>query len=174
MENNRVYFYLMIGLLALGFFQMYNFYPRLPDQVASHFTISGQPDGWSEKSHFVYFSLGMYAFLTVLFSIIALFIPRLPDSLINLPHKDYWLDPQRRNQTMDSMSRFMFITGNLTLLLMLILNQNIINYNLQETDKPFTGMVYFLTAYLLAIAVITVRLIGKYFKKPKENNGLLS
>jgi len=83
--------------------------PHLPNLVASHFDERGQPDQWVSRSSFVMFSLifeSAQIFVLLMISFIFSFICKfLPDSLINLPHRDYWLAPERRAETKNCIFR---------------------------------------------------------------------
>ncbi len=78
----------------------------LPDRVATHFGIDGQPNGWMTRSGYIAFisafGLGLPAF-----TIIAAFLSRfLPSWMINIPNRDYWLAPERRPYTDAYVLRF--------------------------------------------------------------------
>lgn len=95
------------------------YYPRLPEQVAHHFDASGQPDAWGSKLDFLISYLVTIGVTAVTFLGIGLLMPKLPDRAINLPNKNYWLAPEQRRQTMDSMLAALLWFGSLTMLLLL-------------------------------------------------------
>ena len=75
------------------------FYPLLPQRMASHFDLSGLPNGWMTKPlFFELYAVGVAIGIVVVFAP-ALTIGRLPASLINLPNKEYWLAPEHRAET---------------------------------------------------------------------------
>jgi uncharacterized membrane protein len=106
-------------LCALCVAQALYYYPQLPDKVASHFGASGQPDSWSTRNFFVAFYLMAVGFTASMFLAIHFGMSKMPASLINLPNKDYWLSPERRQQTSGFMSRQLLWFGCATLLLLL-------------------------------------------------------
>ena len=73
--------------------------PELPDRVASHFGIDGTPDGWMTRRGYLTFILIFGMALPLLITGIFSLVTVLPDSLVNLPHKDYWLAPEQRDNT---------------------------------------------------------------------------
>ena len=91
---------LVLGLLYLCFLGYLAFSSgQLPDRVATHFDGSGQPNGWMSRSTHLLFTLAL-GFGVPLFVVAILFVVRfLPDSLINIPHRDYWLAAERRAET---------------------------------------------------------------------------
>ncbi len=72
---------------------------QLPDRVATHFDVSGRPNGWmSRSSHLVFMLVLGFAF--PLFVVAVHYAVRfMPGSVINIPRRDYWLAAERRAET---------------------------------------------------------------------------
>ena len=90
-------------LLLLGYAVFFSCvfvtWSKLPLQVASHFDAKGLPDGWMPRSVFLKF-MSIFGFLFPLFIVGINFILRyLPRSAFNMPNRDYWMAPERRQQT---------------------------------------------------------------------------
>jgi len=73
---------------------------RLPYPVAVHFDSAGTPNGWMPPPVFAAFHLGLLALLAAVFLGLPRMLRRLPARLINLPRREYWLAPERRDATM--------------------------------------------------------------------------
>jgi len=72
---------------------------QLPERVATHFGVGGEPDGWMTRSASQKSAL-VFGFAFPLFVVVLCYAARfLPERLINLPRKDYWLAPERRSET---------------------------------------------------------------------------
>ncbi len=72
---------------------------QLPERVASHFGAGNLPNGWMPREAYLPFMLGFAVVLpAVVVAGIAL-TPRLGPRRLNLPHRDYWLAPERRAAT---------------------------------------------------------------------------
>ena len=92
---------LLLGLLYLCFFgYLASSSSHLPERVATHFNGSGQPNGWMSRAAHL-------RFMVVFGLAFPLFVPALvyasrflPNGLFNLPHRDHWLAPARRAETM--------------------------------------------------------------------------
>lgn len=103
---------LLPGLAALAAAFAFGLWalPRLPDQVASHWGIGGQPDGWSAKATLVYLmplvGLGLAALLAV--------VPRI--------------DPRRANYELHGGTYWLLV--NATLIFLAGLHAAMIGYNL--------------------------------------------
>ena len=85
--------FLAIAVVAWGYS-----YDQMPPRRASHFNAAGAPNGWMTKNQF--FTLNVILIAVAAFS--GLFpahkIAQVPTSKINLPNKEYWLDPTRREE----------------------------------------------------------------------------
>jgi uncharacterized membrane protein len=92
--------YVGLFLLGLAIAQTLYFYPLLPEVIGSHFDVSGKVNGTSPKlTYFIlYFvSLAIASFFTLGLPLILQYIPT---SLINLPHREYWLSDEHREETL--------------------------------------------------------------------------
>jgi uncharacterized membrane protein len=80
---------LLLGLLYLCFFgYLIVSAPQLPDRVATHFNGRGQPDGWmSRPAHLPLMAMFGLGF-PLLIAGICFVIRFLPDSGLNIPHRD--------------------------------------------------------------------------------------
>ena len=140
------------AVLVLCLAQAAYYYPLLPDRVASHFGASGKPDAWSDKNTFMTIYLGAVAFSAALFALIGPVLRRTPDSLINLPHKHYWLAPERRAETMDLLSRRFLWFASATLLLLFDIFHQTFQVHLgraQALDHPVASVAVYCTVSLL-------------------------
>jgi len=71
-------------------------YSGLPERVATHFDLSGAPNGFMTKDGYLSFFITFTLFLNVLFGVLFLFLKKIPFALVNVPRKDYWAaNPER-------------------------------------------------------------------------------
>lgn len=116
--NALIYAVVAIAVLAVTAVW---FLIQAPDQVPSHFDVTGRPDDWSSKSG----TLGTLApigiGLPILFSIRWIW-ESLPTSIVNIPNKDHWLEHGEHAYLYDCLMQFMrTIGGTLALLFTAIL-----------------------------------------------------
>jgi hypothetical protein len=78
---------------------------QLPPRVASHFNSAGMPDGWMSRAAYLWFMISILLGMTFLLVGTFYSIRFFPISTINLPKKEYWLAPDRRSATFDSIFR---------------------------------------------------------------------
>jgi uncharacterized membrane protein len=91
-----IVFLILVASVAGGITMMW---PHLPDRLATHFNAAGEPNGWSSKDQLLRLLLTQLAPFLVMF-VAAGWLRRLPDRFVNLPNKDYWLAPVRKENTL--------------------------------------------------------------------------
>lgn len=77
----------------------------LPAQVASHFSAPGRADAAMPRAAYVGFLLAFGAAVPLFVAILSDRLLRHPRTPLNLPHRDYWLAPERRAATVDFLCR---------------------------------------------------------------------
>ena len=139
-------------------------YSLLPDRVATHFGVSGTPDAWGAKPAFFLW----YFITTIILAAVLLWTPRflskIPTSLINLPNKDYWLAPERKNETLAYIGRGSLLFGSGTLLFLL----DIIHQSFQVSLGQAAGLSHIWTSmaiYLIFCALWTTALFRRFGRK---------
>ena len=107
MDDPRLPRLLYIFLILVCLLMMAYYYPQMPQRMASHFAADGRANGWQSRSAFFVLML----MVTSTSAIVGFLAPRQiaarSNARINLPHRDYWLAPERREQTMRYISAAM-------------------------------------------------------------------
>lgn len=140
------------------------YYPRLPEQVAHHFGASGQPDAWGSKAQFLVVYLVTVGVMAATFLGFGLLMPKIPNSAINLPNKNYWLAPERRQQTLDYVLPWFLWLGSLTMLLLLDIFQQSFQVHLGKATK-LNHFWITMGAYLAITTVWSIAIYRKFSKK---------
>lgn len=135
--------------LLVVLIQIIAFHPFLPDEVASHFDAAGHPNGWSSKSGFFLTILAVVLVITVLFWGLSAGIRKLPARALSLPRKDYWMAPERRDETFDFLGRQLAFFGFATGWFFVVILQLTIHANMaQDKHLDTTFFLVFLGIYL--------------------------
>jgi hypothetical protein len=139
----------------------------LPDLVAIHFNISGEPDGWASKWINALLFCGMFLFLNVLYGGLPVLLKKIPVSLINIPNREYWFAPERKDASLVIVSTFLselaFFTN------FFIAGIELILFYANRTGKPAPSIVLFtLIGAMFAFIILWIVHFIKAFKLPKS------
>jgi len=160
-----VYRYLFTGLIVLALAQVFYYYPQLPQVVASHFDGAGVANGWSSRDVFIGIYLAMIALLILVFVVVPRWAVRRGSFALKIPHRDYWLAPQRIAQTRAFFFRYMMAMGVLHLLLTIFVMQLAILANLRQDASLDAGMYWALGLYFAVISAALLYFF-MHFRKP--------
>lgn len=152
-----------------GIIELLYFYPLLPDRMAVHFNASGNADGWGTKDHFFLTIETLFSLLVVLFLALPLVLYRTPNSLINLPHKDYWLTPDRREHTIGRLVNQLLFVGAMTLLLMDGILYMCFQANFSVKSMIHPEWLWTMIACFIAINIICTISLIRSFRRPFLN-----
>ncbi len=76
----------------------------MPAVVASHFALGGVANGFMPRSTYTVVMSAVTVIVPMLIALSGRWIEALPVERINLPNRDHWLAPERRDATMASLS----------------------------------------------------------------------
>lgn len=139
---------------------------HLPERLATHFGLDGNPDGWMTRSGHVRFilgfGLGVPAFILGIFAIVS----RLGGAGLNIPHRDYWLAPERRAETLAFAQRKMVWLACLLVIFFAMINHLLIRAN-SHVPVKLSGMDLWLpiALFLAATGVWTAHFIRPFLRK---------
>ena len=160
---NSIFFLLVV--LGAGQFAYYA--PRTPGILGSHFAGSGFVNGWQTKIAFLSTELSMIVLATVVSFGIPRIIAAVPVSLINLPHKVYWLAPEQREDTLAYIRGWSAWFGCGLLAFLLFVMELVFRANLR-TPPQFNNAAFVpaLLAFVIFDTVLALRLILHFSRTP--------
>lgn len=166
MRLDRTPLTVLLLLAALAAAQMLHYHPLLPDSIAVHFGASGEPNGWSGKTEFV-MTYGATEALVVLLGIgLALTLSRIPASLVNIPHRQHWLAPERRDDTVVFLSTQIVWMEAVTLGFLMAIAQLVFTKNLGDTPPRLSGdFWYLLVAFVGTMLWFVLRIVLRFRKR---------
>ena len=139
---------MVLAFLVIGFIgQILYYYPNLPEKMASHYNALGEPDNWMAKQSFLILEVVILLIIIAEFTLLPLLIKQMPNSLINLPNKDYWLAEERRDETFSLIRIYMewFSVGLLGLFI--AINEMVFRANLTNqklSNSAWIALIVFL------------------------------
>lgn len=82
-------------------FHLINNYSSLPPIITTHYDAYGTAIKTLSKQDFVTYHICFAIIISGVFPLIGYLITRIPVKNLIIPHKDYWLAPERRKKTLD-------------------------------------------------------------------------
>lgn len=154
-------------LVFLGFLQARNFAAAMPGVMATHFGASGSANGWQTKGQFFVLEFVMLGVCLLIGFGVPAIIAAAPPSLVNLPNKDFWLAPVRRDHTLAVFRIQMAWFACALITFLIVVNQLVCNAN-QSIPRHLNGPQFTmaLVAFLGFVAIWTIRLISYFSKTP--------
>jgi uncharacterized membrane protein len=166
-DDPRLPRFLYAVLFLAGLLMSIYYYPQMPERMASHFAADGSVNGWQSRSAFFVLML----LVTSTSAIVGFLAPRQiaarSNARINLPHRDYWLAPERRAETLQFITSTMawFACGILFVLIsgtFLALQANLTPAHRFNSE----AMLAVLVGFLIGLLGLLFRLVRHFRKIP--------
>ncbi len=164
---------LRIALIGLAFFAVLSvaqhawYWSQLPERVATHFGADGIPNDWMSRTAATVLLLAIQIGLPVFLLGIAWFLPSMPNSTINIPHREYWLAPERRAHSLDHMRTMLAWIAGLSALE--IASMSHLAYVANRSDGTLNTLYFgiVLVIYLAAVFAIAGKSMW-HFRLPRQ------
>jgi uncharacterized membrane protein len=142
--------------------------PLLPDKVATHFGAGGQPNGWMSRSEHLILMGALGLGMPLVSVIIALLSRYIPSGMVNIPNRQYWLSPERREQTSRYITRQMFWMASLEVAFFAGIQWSIVEANrLTPVQLPADKFWPLFIGFMAAIGIWSIVFI-LHFRKTEE------
>ena len=115
--------------------QVIYYYPRIPNIVASHFDGLGAPNGWSSKAVFFGIYLAVILMTVLIFVVLPKFSITSRVKGLKIPNREYWLEPDRREATIQFYRKHFLAFGIVNTLFALVVIQLVIQANFKEEPR---------------------------------------
>lgn len=156
----------LVVLLGLSAISIFGFRGSLPERVASHFDFQGVADGWMTRDQYV-LTMGATALLMPLFMLaIGLSFQVLPAESMNLPHREYWLSPDRKAETALYMTKWMAWLSCIVVALTLALHWLVVRANHADPVRLSNEIWILVAAFLGSVVCWLVNLIRHFSRLP--------
>jgi len=160
--------WLAIGLVAVGLAFVLSTSAGLPEQVATHFGPGGQANGWMSRDGYRLLALALVLGLPLTMLGVTVWAPRLSGSFVKLPHREYWLAPERLEATRATLRAFGAAMAVLGALFAIGLHAAVLAAN--ATSPPRLDEAPFLAgigAFVAATVALVVAMNVRFRRLPK-------
>jgi uncharacterized membrane protein len=161
MNKNIGFIWSLAFIAAVGYLMFIE--SSLPERLAVHFDISGNPNGFQSESTFITTFYGFIFLLNGLFLTLFFFIGRLPTQNINIPWKDYWFANEERKAAAFEKLRAVLGLVGIFFCAVFLITEHII-YQANTTNPWFTFpanggvlVILILSLFLLAFSFIITK-----------------
>ena len=155
-------------LLAIGVLDGVRRYALLPARMASHFAAHGEVTAWQSKEQFFMTMVVAVGVSFVVGFVVPLLIGVLPANMVNLPHKEYWLAAERRQETMRYLSMKLGWFACAVLFLLLFVTSEAIHANMPSHGQFNIGTTFaVLFGFVAFMGIWTIRLL-RHFNRITE------
>ncbi|MDH4182220.1 MAG: hypothetical protein OEV46_09420 [Betaproteobacteria bacterium] len=139
----------------------------LPPRVATHFGHGGAANGWMTREGYTWFALGFSLLLPLAVMVSIGFLPARFPKFVNLPHRDHWLAPPRREATLAWLRGFGAAMGLASALFAIGVHALILDANSRAPARlDETAFFAVLAAFVLALVGGTIALYAKFRRIP--------
>jgi hypothetical protein len=96
---------------------------------------------------------------------INLLIGKTPVRLINLPNRSYWLAEERRQDTINTLKRYSYIMGSLTIGFLLFIFNYVFYKNINPGNKTDISFILSIVIYLVGMGFAVIKMVLRFYKK---------
>ena len=143
----------------------------LPDRVATHFGFGGMADGWGSNFGNALFLTGTHVFLFCALFFSPQFMLLFPPKLINLPNKDYWLQPAMLPQTKAKISGLIWQYGVMIFAFFFVVGLLALHANMTKPVRLNETVLFAALGILLAYSVWWTIMFYRAFRLPSGQDG---
>lgn len=151
----------LTALAVLFVAELLFFYAQVPETVASHFDANGVPNGWMSKSAYTALMLFVVFVSVIPTAGIALFLPKMKGA-VNIPNKEYWLAPERRDETFGRIGASLLWTECGVLAFLIVLTYAVGTMNVEGRATLDWPMIPTLLVFLAFLALVMGRMILRF------------
>ena len=157
----------VLVVLSIGFLVFaHDSIARLPEKIATHFGTNGTPNGWMNRDNYFLFMVGMGLGLSWLLACIGLLCRFIPARFVNIPNRDYWFSPERKQESCLYFSRYMIWMCCLTISFFAGMHYTVVKAN-QSSPVKMPNEIFWplLIGYLIVTGIWSIAVIMRFSKK---------
>jgi RNA polymerase sigma factor (sigma-70 family) len=135
--------------------------------VATHFDWAGRPDGWMTHSHYLLVSL-MFGCGFPLFFLAIGYLPRflpIDKFTFKIPNRDYWLAPERRDETFNYLFRHSLWQACFAAVFALALQLLVVQANHQAPPHLSSSFVWVAAGCFITATAVLIGILFRHFKR---------
>ena len=165
--NERLPYFVIATALVCTVILAFWYWPMLPEQVATHFNEAGQANGWMSRFGFLVLIVGLQFGTAAFFSAIGWCCRYLPESMLNIPNKEYWLADERKDTTLADTNHLLAWVAAATAMFILLLLYLTFQANIEGGGQLNSVLFWIaITVYLVLVVGAAILHVRKYHVLP--------
>lgn len=145
------------------------YWRHLPQRVATHFGPGGEPNDWMDRTSSVLVSGGFQLFFPLLLVSVVRLLRWIPNGFINIPHREYWLAPERRESSLEWLELPMAGIAGLVAALMMVLSHLTFRANAGAGKLEEFPFFVCLAMHLGGTAWLVIRILRHFGRVPQRS-----
>jgi hypothetical protein len=154
----KVFVFTFMANLALAVVSLF----ILPDTVAMHFGIHGEPNGWGPN----YVNVLIMTGVELLLFLSVWFMGKVPSSWINVPNKAYWMKPENLPLARARMEFFRLRIGSVFFMFLFIVGLMTLQANLTRGGHLNMSIFWFVFVVVMLYTLSWVVVLRRAFRIP--------
>lgn len=168
MKVDRTPVTVMLLLAVVAAAQLLYYYPKLPATIAVHFGTSGQANGWSGKASFFTIYAAIEAAIALAGIALAFLGERIPTSFLNMPNRDYWLAPERREESLGFFWTQTIWIEAITLAFLVAIAELVFRANIGDGEPRLSNdFTVIIVVFVAAVVWQSIRILRR-FSRPAQ------
>ena len=163
---NRLLVLILVVLMAIAVAVIAATASDLPARVAVHFGAQGAANGWESRDGYTIAMIALVIGLPLSLVVLLSVLPRFGACATNIPNKQYWLAPDRREGTFERLTRFATLLGVVMVVFLTAVHLVVVEAN--TSPRPTLPTAPFIAVMLgFAVAMIAWAVALTYgFRRP--------
>jgi uncharacterized membrane protein len=155
-------------LFVVAIAQAAFYFGQLPDRVATHFDVKGNPDGWSGRRAATLMMLGFQCGMPLFILAMGKLASRMPESMLNIPDKAYWMHPDRKADALQVSANYLAWIAVLVAVFITVLNHLTFFANRDSAPLRLGWFAAAMTLFLLAVLALSIRMVLHFKIRPRR------
>ncbi len=136
----------------------------LPATVATHFDGNGRPNGWMTRDGYRVFMLAFTVGLPLFVAAAVGWLPRRFPRAVNIPSREHWFAPERRDAALAYLARHGCLLGCLMVLFSVAIHALILDAHAASPPRLASDrLLWMLAAFLIGITAWAFALFRRFF-----------
>jgi len=157
---------ILAALAACAVIAVWSTWDELPSRMASHFDASGRPDGYMDRGAFFGQLAAVGGAVVLLLASVPALLRVVPSAALNIPHRDYWLAAERREQSLRRLGAACGWCAVATAVLLLLVVALTLQANLARTGLHMPTFLVGFGLYLASLTMVLIRLHRQFARPP--------